>query len=162
MPKLFVKEAQQRIYNMKHWRDEKTACGCLTSQQSLRRYLFMQHSFQQMHTYHTGRVLIVKNNNKKKNIEYIPQIVLIFLGVQCKNMSLMTAHISLWLLYSGSFLSTPYCLLHVNGLLTMYGVMRPWVPGQQWYMMGKIGLCCTDDLISIFWGLGAGNDTVHI
>jgi len=47
-----------------------------------------------------------------------------------------------------------HCLLHVNGLLTMYGVMRPWVQGQLWYMRLKIGLCCTDDLISIFRDLG--------
>lgn len=47
-----------------------------------------------------------------------------------------------------------HCLLHVNGLLTMYGVMRPWVQGQPWYMRVKIGLCCTDDLISIFRDLG--------
>lgn len=47
-----------------------------------------------------------------------------------------------------------HCLLHVNGLLTMYGVMRPWVQGQPWYMRVKIGLYCTDDLISIFRDLG--------
>lgn len=52
------------------------------------------------------------------------------------------------------FVWTLYCLLHVNGLLTMYGVMRPWVQGQPWYMRVKIGLCCTDDLISIFRDLG--------
>lgn len=60
------------------------------------------------------------------------------------------------------FVWTLYCLLHVNGLLTMYGVMRPWVQGQPWCMRVKIGLCCTDDLISIFGGLGDGNDTFHI
>lgn len=47
-----------------------------------------------------------------------------------------------------------HCLLPVNGLLTMYGVMRPWVQGQPWYMRVKIGLCLTDDLISIFRDLG--------
>lgn len=36
----------------------------------------------------------------------------------------------------------------------MYGVMRPWVQGQPWYMRVKIGLYCTDDLISIFRDLG--------
>ncbi len=62
---------------------------------------------------------------------------------------------SLLLLYRHTlFVWTSYCLLHVNGLLTMYGVMRPWVQGQPWYMRVKIGLCCTDDLISIFRGLG--------
>lgn len=63
---------------------------------------------------------------------------------------------SLLLLYSRYivFVWTSYCLLHVNGLLTMYGVMRPWVQGQLWYMRVKIGLCCTDDLISIFRDLG--------
>lgn len=63
---------------------------------------------------------------------------------------------SLLLLYSRYivFVWTLYCLLHVNGLLTMYGVMRPWVQGQLWYMRVKIGLCCTDDLISIFRDLG--------
>ena len=63
---------------------------------------------------------------------------------------------SLLLLYSRYivFVWTLYCLLHVNGLLTMYGVMRPWVQGQPWYMRVKIGLCCTDDLISIFRDLG--------
>lgn len=120
----------------------------------------MQRGFQQMHSTLVGCCWYEKKKKKKgfanKKIKIIPHSsnCASFLGVQCKNMSWMTAHISSSLLYSDSFLWTTYCLLHVNGLLTMYGVMRPWVRGQLWYMMVKIGLCCTDDLISIFWGLG--------
>lgn len=145
MCKLFVKEAHQTLSIMKRWREEKIACGCLTSQR-WPRALFVYAA--QLPTpvgccwWEKRGLCTQKYLNKPTHIK----LSFFFLVEMCP------AHVDSSLLYGGS----PYCLLHVNGLLTMYGVMRPWVQGQLWYMMVKIGLCCTDDLISIFWGLGDG------